>query len=194
MSEGRREEALVELKEAEEVTKRIDPLGLVDIRATLANSLYMARQYDRAIEECRKAYELNPNYFLLHYVLARSYAQKGMHAQAVRVLEKAVGSRRDNLLLVAALGHTYAVSGRRAKALSIIEELKELREKRHIPAAYFAGIYAGLLDKDQAFAWLERGFEERSDGMTYLKIERLFDSLRSDARFPDLLRRVGFSS
>lgn len=194
MSEGRREEALVELKEAEEVTKKIDPLGLVDIRATLANSLYMARQYDRAIEECRKAYELNPNYFLLHYVLGRSYAQKGMHAQAVRVLEKAVGSRRDNLLLVAALGNTYAVSGRRAKALSIIEELKELRKKRHIPAAYIAGIYAGLLDKDQAFAWLERGYQERSDGMTYLKIERLFDSLRSDARFLDLLRRVGFSS
>lgn len=194
MSEGRREEALVELKEAEEVAKQIDPLGLVDIRATLANSLYMARQYDRAIEECRKACELNPNYFLLHYVLGRSYAQKGMHARAVRVLEKAVGSRRDNLLLVAALGHTYAVSGRKAKALSIIEELQEVRKKRYIPAPYIAGIYAGLLDKDQAFLWLERGFEERSDGMTYLKIERLFDSLRSDARFPDLLRRVGFSS
>ena len=190
LAAGRSEEALLELKEAEEVTKRIDPLGLVDIRATLANSMYLGQQYDRAIDACLTAYELNPNYFLLHYVLGRSYAQKRMYAQSIRVLEGAVGSCTGNLLLVATLGNTYALSGHKAKALKVLEELKELRKQRYIPGIYFAAICAGLRDKDQAFVWLEKCYEERSDGLTYLKVERLFDPLRSDPRFADLLRRM----
>jgi TolB-like protein/tetratricopeptide (TPR) repeat protein len=191
---GRREEALAELKEAEEVTKRIDPLGLVDIRASVANSLYLAQQYDRAIEECRRASELNPEYFLLHYVLGRAYAQKKMFARAIRILEEAVDSHPGNLVLVMGLGHTYAVSGRKAKALKVLEDLREQRKKRYIPAIYIAAIYAGLRDKKQAFAWIEECFQERSDGMTYLYVERLFDSLRSDPRFGDYIRRAGITS
>jgi TolB-like protein/Flp pilus assembly protein TadD len=189
---GRREEALAELKEAEEVTRRIDPLGLVDIRASVANSLYLAQQYDRAIEECRRASNLNPDYFLLHYVLGRAYAQKRMYAQSIRVLEEAVSSHRGNLVLVMALGHAYAVSGRKVKALKVLEDLKAQRKQRYIPAIYLAAIYAGLRDKDQAFTWIEECYQERSDGMTYLYVERLFDSLRSDPRFRDLTRRAGF--
>jgi TolB-like protein/lipopolysaccharide biosynthesis regulator YciM len=190
---GRREEALAELQEAEEVTKRIDPLGLVDIRASVANSLYLAQQYDRAIAEYRRASELNPDYFLLHYVLGRAYAQKRMYARSTRVLEDAVSSHRGNLVLVMALGHTYAVSGRKAKALKLIEDLKEQRKQRYIPAIYLAAIYAGLRNKDQAFAWIEECYQERSDGMTYLYVERLFDSLRPDPRFKVQLQRVGLS-
>ncbi len=193
MSEGRREEALVELREAEEVAKRVDPLGMVDIRATVANSLYMAREYDRAIEECRRAMELNANYFLSLYVLGRSYAQKKMYAKALGVLESAIASNPGNLLLVAALGHTYALSGNRAKALGTLQELKSLRRKRCVPAIYIAAVYSGLREREEAFVWLEKSFEERSDGMTYLKIERLFDSLHPDPRFPDLMKRVGFA-
>jgi tetratricopeptide (TPR) repeat protein len=191
---GRREEALAELKEAEEVTKRIDPLGLVDIRASVANSLYLAQQYDRAIEECNRASELNPEYFLLHYVLGRAYAQKKMYPRAIRILEEAVDSHPGNLVLVMGLGHTYAVSGRKAKALKVLEDLKEQRKKRYIPAIYIAAIYAGLRDKDQAFTWIEECFQERSDGMTYLYVERLFDSLRSDPRFGEFIRRAGITN
>jgi TolB-like protein/Tfp pilus assembly protein PilF len=192
MSEGRREEALAEFREAEEVAKRIDPLGLVDISATVANSLYMAREYDRAIEECRRSMELNANYFLSLYVLGRSYAQKKMYAKALRILEKAIATNSGNLLLVAALGHTHALSGNKAKALGTVNELKILRRKRYVPAIYIAAVYSGMHETEEAFAWLEKSFEERSDGITYLKIERLFDSLRTDPRFPDLLKRVGF--
>ena len=194
MSEGRRDESLMELREAEEVAKKIDPLGLVDIRASLANSLYMAREYDRAIEECRGANALSPGYFLSHYVLGRSYAQKGMYGKALSVLEKALSTNGSNLLLFAALGHTYALSGDKAKALCMLKELKGLRRKRYVPAIYFAAIYSGLHEKDRAFDWLEKSYKERSDGMTYLKIERLFDSLHSDPRFQDLMKRVGFSN
>jgi len=190
---SRHREALDEINEAEEVTRKIDPLGLVDIRATRAESLYLARQYDGAIAECRGGLRLNPDYFLLHFVLGRCYALKGRHASAIRVFEKAVRSAKDNLLLVTSLVHTYAASGRRVKALKGLEELKKTSKWRYVPTMYFACIYAGLGDKDQAFFWLERAYQERSDGLTYLNVEPTFDPLRSDARFQHLLHRVGLS-
>ena len=190
---SRHREALDEIKEAEEVTRKIDPLGLVDIRATRAESLYLARQYDGAIAECRGGLRLNPDYFLLHFVLGRCYALKRRYASAIRVFEKAVRSAKDNLLLVTSLVHTYAASGRRVKALKGLEELKKTSKWRYVPTMYFACIYAGLGDKDQAFFWLERAYQERSDGLTYLNVEPTFDPLRSDARFQHLLHRVGLS-
>jgi TolB-like protein/tetratricopeptide (TPR) repeat protein len=192
MTAGRLDEALAELKKAEDVARSVDPLGLVDIRATFANSLYFARQYDRAIDACRKAYKLNPNYFVTHYVLGRAYAQKRKYAQSIRVLKKAVESCKGNLLLVTALAHSYAISGRKPQALKILDELSELRKKRYVPAIYLATICAGLLDKDQSFLWLEESYKERSDGMIFLKVERLLDPIRRDPRFPALMRRVGF--
>jgi len=194
MALARHAEALEEIQEAEEVTRKIDPLGLVDIRATRAESLYLARQYDRAIAECRVGLRLNPDYFLLHFVLGRCYVLKQMHASAIRVFEKAVRSAKDNLLLVTSLMHTYAASGRRAKALKGLEELKKTSKWRYVPTMYFACIYAGLADRDQAFFWLERAYQERSDGLTYLNVEPTFDPLRSDPRFEELLRRAGLSA
>jgi len=191
MALDRRQQALAEIKEAEEVTRKIDPLGLVDIRATRAESLYLARQYDRAIAECRAGLQLNPDYFLLQFVLGRCYVLKRKYAEGIRVFECAVRYAKDNLLLVTSLIHSYAISGRRAKALKALEEFKKTGKWRYVPAIYFACIYAGLLDKDQAFAWLEKAYQERSDGLTYLNVEPTFDPLRSDPRFRNLLRRVG---
>jgi TolB-like protein/Tfp pilus assembly protein PilF len=190
MTMGRAEEGLSEIKEAEEVTRRIDPLGLVDIRATMAEGLFVARQYDRAIEECRKGFELNPNYFLLHYVLGRCYAQKRMYARAISLFERAIKFAGDNLLLLAALGYTYGFAGRRAKALKCFETLKGLRRSRYVSTIYFACIYAGLQDKDQTCLWLEKAYLERADGLNYINVEPGFDFLRSDPRFQKLLRRM----
>jgi len=194
MALGRHQQALDETKEAEEVTRKIDPLGLIDIRATRAESLYLGRQYDRAIAESRAGLQLNPDYFLLHFVLGRCYLLTRKYASATRVFEKAVRSAKDNLLLVASLILTYAVSGRRAKTLKSLEEFKKTSKWRYVPTIYFACIYAGLRDNDQAFFWLEKAYQERSDGLTYLNVEPTFDPLRSDARFQDLLRRVGLSA
>jgi TolB-like protein/Flp pilus assembly protein TadD len=188
---GRHGQALDQIKEAEEVTRKIDPLGLVDIRATRAESLYLARQYDRAIAESRAGLQLNPDYFLLHFVLGRCCLLTRKNASAIRVFEKAVRSAKDNLLLVASLILAYAVSGSRTKALKSLEEFKKTSKWRYVPTIYFACIYAGLADKDQAFFWLEKAYQERSDGLTYLNVEPTFDPLRSDTRFHDLLRRVG---
>jgi TolB-like protein/Flp pilus assembly protein TadD len=194
MALGRHEQALEEINEAEDVTRKIDPLGLVDIRATRAESLYLARQYDRAIAESRAGLQSAPDYFLMHFVLGRCYSLTRKYASAIRVFERAVRSAKDNLLLVASLTLTYAVSGNRRKALKSIEEFKKTSKWRYVPTIYFACIYSGLLDKDQALFWLEKAYQERSDGLTYLNVEPTFDPLRSDPRFRDLLRRLRLSS
>ena len=92
---------------------------------------------------------------------------------------------------LAALGHAYAVSGRRAEARQALDELVARSRRRHVPAYTIAAIYAGLGDKDQAFAWLEKAFADRAWYMTSLKVDPKLDSLRSDPRFKDLVRRVG---
>ena len=83
------------------------------------------------------------------------------------------------------------MSGNRAEAQKIIAELQQLAKSRYVPSYQIATIYAGLREKDQAFTWLEKAYEERSDGLVNLKAEQRFDSLRSDPRFTDLVRRVG---
>ena len=89
------------------------------------------------------------------------------------------------------LGHAYAVSGNKVQALKIIDELKELSKSVYVPPYNIAIVYAGLGDKEQAFAWLERAFEERSGYLTWFTTDPQLDNLRSDPRFADLLRRVG---
>ena len=81
--------------------------------------------------------------------------------------------------------------GERSAALRIIEELTAAAKHSFVPALLFALVYAGLEDKDQAFSWLEKAYEERFYRLAYVKVEALWDPLRSDARFMDLLRRVG---
>ena len=73
----------------------------------------------------------------------------------------------------------------------MIEELKTASKQTFVPAFLFALVYAGLEDKDQAFTWLDKAYEERFNRLAYLKLEALWDPLRSDSRFTDLLRRIG---
>src|ERR1700730_13607742 len=91
----------------------------------------------------------------------------------------------------AGLAHTYAVSRNREEMQKIIAELQELAESKYVSSYQIAAIYAGLREKDQAFAWLEKAYEERSDGLVNLKVEQRFDSLRNEPRFQALLKKVG---
>ena len=112
----------------------------------------------------------------------------------------AFGSTADAIVVVdvmivevmeAALGHAYAVAGRRVEAQRTIERLKAAAESRYISPYSIAVIYLGLGDKEQAFAWLNRAYQERDNWLIYLNVEPRLDPLRSDARFAALLRRVG---
>ena len=96
-------------------------------------------------------------------------------------------------LAIAGLAHIYAVSGKKTEALKILAELQSLSEHSYVPATDTAMIYAGLGEKDKAFAWLDKAHEERSFTLSNLKVEPRFDPLHSDPRFADLLRHIGLA-
>ena len=187
---NRRHEAMEQIQRAEEAAQETDPRSLVVIRAVLAQALYYARQYDHSIEESKKAIELDPNWFMTYFHLARAYEQKGMYVEAITELEKAHTAFPNVLLFKMELGHAYAMAGRKSDALKQIQDLGELAKNRYVPAFYMAAIYTGLGDKDDAFQWLDNAAEEHSDGLAFLGVDPAADSLRSDPRFQALLRRM----
>jgi len=182
---GRYAEALAEIRQAQE----LDPLSLI-ISSIVGWVLYFDRKDDQAIAEFRKALELDPNFWVAHWTLGRAYEQKAMFVEAIAEIQKAIDFSGGSPLSLAALGHTYAVWGMRAEAERVLNELKELPEG-YISPYGIAAIHAGLGEKDQAFIWLEKAYEERSGWLIWLRAEPISDPLRSDPRFQDLLRRVG---
>lgn len=154
---------------------------------------YRAHQYDRAIEQFKKTLEMEPNFVPARWNLGRALVQKRMYGEAIMELQRATERSNRNPVYLAALGHAYAVSGRREEATKILNELKELSKRRYILPNLIAIIYVGLNEKEQAFAWLEKAYQERSDFMIVLKVDPVLDGLRSEPRFQDLLRRVGLS-
>lgn len=186
---GRSNEALAERKRAQE----LDPLSLI-INAELGMAFYYARDYDQAIEQFEKTLELDQNFPPPRAFLPAAYEQKGMYNEAIAEFKKALSLRGINEVgfLRAGLGHIYAVSGKKSEARKLLAELKQLSEQGYVPAPSIALIYAGLGEKDQALAWLEQGYEQRAFQMQWIKIEPRWDSLRSDPRFADLIRRMRF--
>jgi tetratricopeptide (TPR) repeat protein len=184
---GRIQEAIAERRRALE----LDPLSL-PVNFELALAFYQARNYDQAIDQFRKTLELDPNFPPVHNYLPAAYEQKGMYEEAIARFQKAIAVGTDQpAFAIAGLGHVLAVSGRKAEAQRMRAELQRLSEQSYIPADDFALIYVGLGNRDKAFAWLNRAYEEHSFGLAFLKVEPRFDPLRSDARFQDLLRRMG---
>ena len=183
---GRTHESLVESLRALE----LDPLSL-PLNAHLAWHYIYAREYDQAIEQCRRTIEMDPNYPPAHEFLAGAYEQKGMHQEAIAEFQKAISLRGDKLPIRAELGRAYAVAGKEQEALKIIDELKGLSKETYIPPYDVAMIYVALDQNDQAFDWLQKACEERAGWVRYLKVDPRLDPLRSDPRFPDLVRRVG---
>ncbi|MEE9293346.1 MAG: tetratricopeptide repeat protein [Phycisphaerae bacterium] len=185
---GRHDEAIAEVKRARE----LDPLSL-RINANVGLMFYWARRYDQAIKELLRALELDQNRPRgLYDRLGWAYLQKDMHDEAIATLEKALTLSGGGPLALAGLGHAYAVAGRVDDAISILGKLKRVSKRSHVSPVWLARIYTGLGEKDQAFAWLEKGYEKRDIRMHWMKLDPRFDPLRSDPRFQDLLRRMNF--
>jgi tetratricopeptide (TPR) repeat protein len=186
---GRHTEAIAERKLALE----LDPLSLI-INFELGLAFYYARDYDRAIGQFQKTLELDQNFRPARMFLPAAYEQKGMYEEAIAEFKKAIPLKGgEQSLAKAGLGHVYAVSGKEREARTIINELKQLSGQEYVPSTSVALVYAGLGEKDQAFAWLDKGYEERSFQLQWIKIEPRLDGLRSDSRFHELMRRVGLS-
>jgi TolB-like protein/Tfp pilus assembly protein PilF len=182
---GQFEESLKEIRQAQ----RLDPLSLI-INTVVGTHFYYARQYDKAIAQCRETLELDPNFHVAYGVIGETYTQKGMYKEAIAALQKAI-SLSPGPDVLARLGYAYAVAGQRNQAKEVLNELQNLSRRRYIEPASRAIIYTGLAEREQAFAWLERAFEDRNELLVMLKVDPRLDTLRSDSRFTELLRRVG---
>ncbi len=180
---GRFQEAIAE----SEIARGIDPLS-PPVNMNMGRSLYRARDYDRAIEYLKRTLVDDPKNASALYVLGYAYQQKGMSKEAIEIFEKIYAN--DQMIGAAPLGYAYARAGRKAEALEILRVIEEHSKNKYVPAQERAIIYMGLDDKDQAFSWLEKSFEEHFAPLIYLTSDPVFDSLRSDARFADLARRI----
>jgi DNA-binding winged helix-turn-helix (wHTH) protein/TolB-like protein/Flp pilus assembly protein TadD len=179
------DEAIAEAKR----TQELEPLSFI-ASSHLGWILYLSGQNDRAIEQCTKILDLDPNSFPAMRYRGLAYEQKGMYTEAIADFQKGVKLSGSPLML-ALLGHAYAVSGKKTEAQQVLGELRELQGRRYVSPYTVAAIYAGLGDKDQAFKWLEKAYDERDIWLMNLKVDPVFNRLRSDRRFPDLLARTG---
>jgi eukaryotic-like serine/threonine-protein kinase len=180
---GRLEEAIAEDKRALE----LDPLSLV-INAYMGMTFYDARQYDQAIEQERKTLELDPNFMVAHNFLGSAYVQKSKKKEGIAEFERALGISPGDALSLGELGNAYALSGKRAEAQKVLDQLNELSRQKYVPAMARVMVEVGLGEKDKAFEWLEKAYEERF--VIEIKVDPQFDPLRSDPRFADLLGRM----
>jgi TolB-like protein/Flp pilus assembly protein TadD len=183
------QDAIAEARRA----KALDPVSL-PAGSNIAMALYHGRQYDQAIAQCLQVLETDPKFARSYEDLGRAYWAKGMQPEAIRAFKKAVTYSGRGPLYVAELAHLYAAAGRRKDARELLKELTELARKRYVSPYAFALVYTGMGNKDQAFAWLDKAYEERASVLPFAKINPRFASLRSDPRFHSLLRRLGLES
>jgi len=184
---GRKEEAVAEAKRCVEA----DPLsGLAN---GFAGSVSVfTRQWDTAIEQLRGAIELDPNFWFNHEFLGRAYQAKGRLADAIVEYQRSIELEKDNAELWSNLGHAYAISGKRSEAQKVLEHLNELSVRGYVAPYNIAVVYAGLGENDKVFALLDQAYKSRSYYFAVaITTDDRLDSLRSDPRFVDLLRRIG---
>jgi TolB-like protein/DNA-binding winged helix-turn-helix (wHTH) protein/Tfp pilus assembly protein PilF len=188
VSQGRTDQGLEEIRRAQET----DPLSLI-INTDVAEMLYYARQYDQAIEQDKKVLEMDPDFALARVMLAWSYLAKQQYGTALEEIEKGMRVSGAKFYLEANLAAIYALMGQKAKARDMLLQLESESERQHEGQLFMgiAQVHAALGEMDQAFAWLEKAFQNRDGGLTLIKEIPYLDSLHGDPRFADLVRRIG---
>jgi eukaryotic-like serine/threonine-protein kinase len=182
---GRFEEALHQGRTAIE----LDPAS-VSIRRSMGWLQYYARRYDDALENLRRALALNPTAEETHRLLGLVYLQQGLYDEAAGSFKEALANAEQDALAFAGLGHVAALRGRESEARAVLEELHQRARTRYVSPVAQAGLYVTLGERDQAFEWLEKAYQERRGWLAYLKIEPMLDGLRGDTRFDRLLERM----
>jgi TolB-like protein/DNA-binding winged helix-turn-helix (wHTH) protein/Flp pilus assembly protein TadD len=184
---GRRAEALAEIAKSSE----LDP-GPSSAMAESA-AYYQLRDYQSLVEASRRGMVSSPNEWTQHYNLGIGYEGTGKLLEAISEYQKAIEISNGDHDAVASLAHAFAAIGRRAEAEKILHDFERKSKSGYVSPYMIATIYAGLGEKDKAFEFLERAYEERSlDISWHLKADLRIDNLRSDPRFQDLVRRGGF--
>ena len=169
-----------------------DPLS-IRINSYLAGLFHYRGEYDRSLEQCGRALELDPKDIELHIVLALNYEQKGMYKDAIRELEQARELSDNNPLILGPLGSCYAAAGDHARARSSLAELDRASQITYVAPITWVMIYLGLREFDRAFEWLEKAAQVRDVLICYLGVGPIYECIRSDPRYTDLVRRIGLA-
>ena len=154
-----------------------------------AQHLIYAGQFPKALEQARKMLDFAPN--AAHYVMGLAYEQMGDLNMAIAEFQKQVNDSKRSFTSLANLAHAYAVAGDEPQALKLLAELQDLRKRRPVDSFEIAIVYAGLGDKDRAFEWLDKGYDERPSDLPDIKADPRMNPLRSDSRYHELLLRMG---
>jgi tetratricopeptide (TPR) repeat protein len=178
--------------EALEENRRAIDLAPLDLSAQLQlASLYHAERLgDKEIEQCKRVLEMDPTFTAAYINLGGGYELKGQWAEAIAAYEHLRGFSKVGYL--SGVAHVWAQAGNRHQAEAALAELIEFSRHNYVNPLFFAEYYAHFGTRDQAYQWLERAYLERAGGMVAIDIDDCYDNLRSDPRFQDLRRRVGF--
>lgn len=186
LCQGRTQDALSWAERGRE----LDPLALVGVN--IGWILFHARRYDEAIRELRSVLAVEPENSLALWYLGFALNGAGQFNEAIPALERASSLTDGSSAVLGVLVRAYAGAGRLAEAKQLVEELHRRRKMDYVPSAAFLNAYLGLGDREQAFIWLERAAQERSNITQFIKVHPYLDPLRDDPRFRNLLRRMIF--
>jgi TolB-like protein/DNA-binding winged helix-turn-helix (wHTH) protein len=153
---------------------------------------YLVRDFDTALQYAHKALELDATFGWAHWIVGLVYEEEHKFERAIAAHRMAVETSGRLTRMLCSLGHVYGLVGRTSEAEAVVSELGGRARVNYISAFAFATVYLGLRDFDKFFEWLERAFAERSYWLVFLDIEIKYDTVRSDPRFQDLIRRLGF--
>ena len=184
---GRTAQGINELRRAVD----LDPMSL-PTQGGLGYVLYLARRFDESIRHFRIVQEMDSTFFMGHLFSALPLLQQSQYEEAIAAVDRAIalGGRQPPFL--ALLGTAYGLAGQTQRALDVADELSRVSQRQHVAPEQIATVYIHARRTDLAFDLLERAYRERSYGLIYLRSDPVYDPLREDPRFQDLLRRVGF--
>jgi tetratricopeptide (TPR) repeat protein len=183
---GKMDEALSEIRFA----LGLDPLSRV-INLNLARIFYFARRFDEGVQQCLKTVEMFPDYLIAYRRLGMTYGEKGLFDEAEAAFRKALHLSEKDSETMSAMAYVYSSCGRTGEAQQVLEQLNELASEDYVSPYSLARVHIGLGQIDEAFAQLDKTYQERHGILSYVKVEPMFDRIRSDERYSDLLRRLG---
>ncbi|HEU5237644.1 MAG TPA: tetratricopeptide repeat protein, partial [Pyrinomonadaceae bacterium] len=182
---GRFDEAIAEAQRARELESPLD------LETNLGWILYFAGRYDEAVQQYLKAVALDPDLFRPHRLLGLTYLKKNQADEAIASIQRSVTLSGGSVEEKAYLCYAYGITGRRTESLKVRREISEQQAQKYVSPYLMAVIEMGLGNKDQALNWLNQAYSARSVNLIYLPVEPIFEGLHSDARFVELLRRIG---
>jgi serine/threonine-protein kinase len=162
----------------------------VPLSVDVALAYYIARRYNKALEQAQKSLEIEPAYYVTWLILAEIYIAMGMHEAAIQQCQKAIDLAGRTSSALALLGHSYAMSGRPREASKILDELNRMSKREYVSPYDVAIVYVGLRDKDRAMEQLKKAYDDRAGFIIFLNVEPIFDPIRSDPAFEELVRRL----